>query len=101
MSAEETKDPFNEAEMATDTQDFVARMQKMAAGELPPTNATVGYLLDQYKDTQAEFEKAQRALAAAQESIIKSRGRLEGLERDLKHWDAKAESENEESQKGS
>ncbi len=88
MSATETKDPLNETELAQDTQDFVARMQKMATGDMPPTNATVGYLLNQYKDAQAELETAQRQLAAAQEAMIKVRGRMDGLEKDLKHWDA-------------
>lgn len=93
MSAEETTNPLNEAELAADTNDFVARMQKMAAGDLPPTNATVGYLLEQYKEAQGEFEKAQRQLTGTQETLIKLRGRLDGLEKDLKHWDEQAEAD--------
>ena len=96
MSAHETVDPFNEAELAADTQDFVARMQKMAAGELPPTNATVGYLLEQYKSAQREFDKAQRQLTASQETLIKMRGRLDGLEIDLKHWDMQTKADDKE-----
>lgn len=88
MSATETTDPFNDAEMKNDTDDFVSRMQKMAQGELAPTNATVGYLLDQFKDAQAELQTAQRTFTDAQAQVVKIQGRLEGLERDLRHWDA-------------
>lgn len=68
------------------TPDFVEKMRKMASGEMEPSSPAVAYLLGQYKETQAEVDAAQKQLVAAQEAILKLRGRLLGLEQDLIHF---------------
>lgn len=90
MSAFETKDPMDADALKADSADFVARMQRIAKGEEPAQNPTIEYLLSQYKDAQAELEALQRQAATAQESFIRVKGRLDGLEKDLRHWDSVA-----------
>lgn len=83
MSAFETTDPTNQAQLDADNKAFVERMNKMLAGELQAPNETVDYLLKAYKDDLAEVN-------AMSEAIVKLRGRIESREADLRVWDKKA-----------
>lgn len=88
MSDVHTFDPTDEKTVQADNAAFVTRMQKIASGDIEAPSEVVTYLLDQYKATEASLAQAQQALTASQEAIIKARGRLDGLEKDLRHWDA-------------
>lgn len=72
--------------MSDKADDFVARMQRIAKGEEPSPNPTVEYLLGQYKEAHAELEALQRQVVAGQEALMKVKGRMDGLEKDLRHW---------------
>lgn len=89
MSAEHTQDASDPKAVEADNMAFVERMRALIKGEVEPPDEQISYVLQAFKDDTAEFEAAQKNLVAAQESLLRLRGRLESREADLRHWDKK------------
>lgn len=89
MSAEHTQDASDMTAVEADNKAFVERMQRFFKGEVEPPDEHLAYVLQAFKDDTAEFEAAQKNLIAAQESLLRLKGRLESREADLRHWDKK------------
>ena len=89
MSAEHTQDASDMTAVEADNKAFVERMRRFITGEQAPPDDQLAYFLQAFKDDTAEFEAAQKNLVAAQESLLRLKGRLESREADMRHWDKK------------
>lgn len=92
MPAALAEDAAPEAQAPAPEQDpFVARMQRVAAGDEPPANATIAYLLEQYRTAHARLVECQKEASERQNEAVALQGRIAGLEQDLRHLDAVAQ----------